>query len=304
MKQPKVRGGPDGLYLFDRDTGINILFDEIEVPQSCWATAPRQVSIALTNVCDLHCPYCYAPKHLSKLGATRLAAWLDELDSNGTVGVGFGGGEPTLYPQLADICQYAAQRTGLAVSFTTHTHHLNTGLVQKLKENVHFLRVSMDGIGRTYETLRGKSFQAFIKQLNYVREIAPFGINFVVNAKTIHDLDNAVTIAHNEGAVEFLLLPEQPVLGKGGIDTKTMHTLQAWAFSYRGSQQISISDVHAEGFPICNPFSKESDLLAYAHIDADGVLRRSSYDLNGVPIGDGGVIEALQNLREQTGGQL
>lgn len=299
-----MRGGPDGLYLFDRDTGVNILLDEIEVPQADWATAPRQVSIALTNACDLHCPYCYAPKHLTKLSMTRIAAWLDELDSNGTVGVGFGGGEPTLYPQLADICQYAAQKTGLAVSFTTHAHHLNTRLVQKLKGNVHFLRVSMDGIGRTYETLRGKSFQAFIKQLNLVRGIAPFGINFVVNAKTIHDLDNAVAIAHNEGAAEFLLLPEQPVLGIGGINAETMHTLRAWVLAYCGLTRISISDTYAENFSICNPFSKESGLLAYAHIDADGVLKRSSYDLNGVPIGDGGVIEALQNLREQTGGQL
>jgi MoaA/NifB/PqqE/SkfB family radical SAM enzyme len=304
MKQPKVRGGPDGLYFFDRDTGVNILLDEIEVPQADWATAPRQVSIALTNACDLHCPYCYAPKHSTKLSITRITAWLDELDNNGTVGVGFGGGEPTLYPSLADICQYAAQKTGLAVSFTTHAHHLNTRLVQKLKGNVHFLRVSMDGIGRTYETLRGKSFQAFIKQLNYVREIAPFGINFVVNIKTIHDLDNAVAIAHNEGAAEFLLLPEQPVLGIGGINGETMHTLRAWVSAYRGRMRISISDTCAENFPVCNPFSKESGLFAYAHIDADGVLKRSSYDLKGVPIGGGSVIKALQNLKKQTGGQL
>jgi MoaA/NifB/PqqE/SkfB family radical SAM enzyme len=172
MSQPKVRGGPDGLYLFDRNTGINILLDEIEVPQLQWATAPRHVSIALTNACDLHCPYCFAPKQFGKLSMTKLIAWLEELDSNSTVGVGFGGGEPTLYPHLVDICQYAAHKTGLAVSFTTHAHRLTSLLVQKLKGNVHFLRVSMDGIGDTYEALRGKSFQAFIRQLNHVRELA------------------------------------------------------------------------------------------------------------------------------------
>ncbi len=304
MRQPKIRSGPDGLYFSDRNTGTNILFDEVEVPQSHWATAPRQVSIALTNACDLHCPYCYAPKHLSKLSATKLVAWLDELDNNGTVGVGFGGGEPTLYPQLADICQYATQRTGLAVTFTTHAHRLNTGLVQQLKGNVHFLRVSMDGVGNTYETLCGKSFQAFIKQLNYVREIAPFGVNFVVNTETIHDLDEAVVIAHNEGATEFLLLPEQPVPGRDGINVETMHILQDWVLAHRGSIRISISDVNAGGFPICNPFKKELGLRAYAHIDAGGVLKRSSFDRYGVAIADGGVIEALQRLESQTREQL
>ncbi len=303
-KHTKVRGGPDGLHLFDRHTGINILFDEISVLKSHWATAPRQVSIALTNMCDLHCPYCFAPKNMSQLSMTKTVAWLDELDRNGTVGVGLGGGEPTLYPQLADICRYAAQRTGLAVSLTTHAHHLSARLVQKLKRNVHFLRVSMDGVGDTYETLRGKSFQAFIEQLNHIREFAPFGINYVVNAQTIHDLDKAVAIAYDQGATEFLLLPEHPNFGKGGINDDTMSTLRAWVLAYHGSIRISISDVNVTGFPTCNPFNKESGLRSYAHIDADGVLKRSSFDQYGVAIEDGGVIEALQRLESETREQL
>ena len=296
MKQVKVRGGPDGLYLFDRNTGINVLLDEIEVPQLHWAIAPRHVSIALTNACDLHCPYCFAPKHLGKLSITKLIAWLDELDSNGTVGVGFGGGEPTLYPHLVDICEYATHRTGLAVSLTTHAHHLNALLVQKLKGNVHFLRVSMDGIGHTYEALRGKSFQSFIEKLNHVRSLAPFGINFVVNAETICDLDDAVAVAYREGAMEFLLLPEQSVNGKGGISIDAMCTLRAWVFAYRGPMRISISDVNIEGFPVCSPFNKELGLRAYAHITADGVLKYSSLDQDGMIIGDDGIIKALQRL--------
>ena len=58
----KVRSGPAGIQLFNRVTGLNILLDEIEIPPESWASAPRHVSIALTNACDLACPYCYAPK--------------------------------------------------------------------------------------------------------------------------------------------------------------------------------------------------------------------------------------------------
>jgi hypothetical protein len=36
------------------------------------------------------------------------------------LGVGFGGGEPTLYPHLVELCHYAAQNTGLAVTLTIH----------------------------------------------------------------------------------------------------------------------------------------------------------------------------------------
>ena len=36
------------LYVFDRITGLNILLDEVPVPASLHARAPRQVSIVLT----------------------------------------------------------------------------------------------------------------------------------------------------------------------------------------------------------------------------------------------------------------
>jgi len=63
----KVRKGPDGIHLFDRNTGVNILLDETIPPSSSWSASPRQVSIALTNACDLVCPHCYAPKRKAVL---------------------------------------------------------------------------------------------------------------------------------------------------------------------------------------------------------------------------------------------
>ena len=142
--QLKVRPGPSGVHLFDRTTGLNVLLDEVQVSPSSWASAPRQVSIALTNACDLACPHCYAPKNPAALNFQRVAAWLRELDANGCLGVGFGGGEPTLYRRFAELCRYAARETGLAVTFTTHAHHLDDELVADLTGSVHFVRVSMD----------------------------------------------------------------------------------------------------------------------------------------------------------------
>jgi len=79
----KARAGPDGVHIFNRVTGANLLINEVTVPVENWSPAPRQVSIALTNACDLKCPHCYAPKHSAKLGLDRLARWLKELDKNG-----------------------------------------------------------------------------------------------------------------------------------------------------------------------------------------------------------------------------
>lgn len=88
----KLRGGPAGLHAFNRATGLNILSEEISVPTALWSRAPRHVSIALTNRCDLACAHCFAPKSRDELRFDSVTRWLAELDANGTLGVGFGGG--------------------------------------------------------------------------------------------------------------------------------------------------------------------------------------------------------------------
>jgi len=295
----KLRSGPSGIHLFNRASGLNVLIDEITPPETIWAPAPRQVSIALTNACDLACSYCYAPKMHANLAYNSLVSWLDELDCNGTIGIGFGGGEPTLYPRFADICAHATQNTGLAVTFTTHGHHLDNALLARIKGNVNFVRVSMDGVGTTYERLRGRQFHLLSERLVALKEIAPFGINYVVNSDTIPDIEKAAIFAEQMGASEFLLLPESKVNGIGGIDAPTLNLLRAWINRYTGRPRLSVSESSAEGMPVCNPFEKEGGLRGYAHINAKGLLMRTSYDENGILIGTDGILSALNQLKKQ-----
>jgi MoaA/NifB/PqqE/SkfB family radical SAM enzyme len=294
----KYRAGPSGIHVFDRTSGLNLLFDEIELVPSLWAAAPRYVSVALTNACDLACPYCYAPKSHAVLDAQILIEWLVELDSNGCLGVGFGGGEPTLFRGFAELCRCVAQETGLAVTFTTHAHHLDKTLIDLLAGNVHFVRVSMDGVGATYEALRGRSFGALRQHLAGLHSLAPFGINYVVNTRTLPDLNCAVSFAAEVGATEFLLLPEQPARGRRGVDGRTLRLLRRWVCAYRGSIPLAVSESGCEGMPACNPLAEETGLRAYAHIDARGVVKRSSYDISGVIVGGDGVLAALNVLRQ------
>jgi sulfatase maturation enzyme AslB (radical SAM superfamily) len=293
----KMRLGPDGIHLFARASGANILIGEIVPPESMWAAAPRQVSIALTNTCDLSCPYCFAPKTRASLAFDRIVSWLAELDANGTIGVGFGGGEPTLYRRFADLCAHTTTNTSLAVTCTTHGHHLDDTLLAQLKGNVHFVRVSIDGIGPTYERLRGRSFEALRRRLTSLNEITPFGINYVVNSATLPDIDSAVMFAQKLGASEFLLLPEQAVDGQGGICDETAEALQEWVAGYSGEMRLAVSEKGADGMPTSDPFEKETGLLAYAHIDATGVLKENSYAPHGVPVDSKGVLVALDALR-------
>jgi hypothetical protein len=82
------RRSSGGLQLFHRESGLNVLFDEVPIPPSEWAVAPRYVSIALTNACDLRCPYCYASKRAARLPTAALRQWLLELAAHECLGVG------------------------------------------------------------------------------------------------------------------------------------------------------------------------------------------------------------------------
>jgi len=293
----KVRLGPAGLHLFNRATGSNILIDEIVPPPASWSLAPRHVSVALTNACDLSCPHCYAPKNFAALDLSKLVRWLIELDANGCLGVGFGGGEPTLYPELCELSSFVEQKTNLAIALTTHGHHLDDRLLAKLTGNLHFVRVSMDGIGPTYESIRGRSFDALFERIGMLKRfLVPFGINFLVNSKTIVDLDAAVRIAEDLGAAQFLLLPEQATKGSTGIRREAASYLRKWVSEYRGSVPLAISENCGAGFPVCNPLQGETGLAAFAHIDASGILKETSYDSKGVPIGDDGIMAAHRKL--------
>ncbi|MFE1296597.1 radical SAM protein [Streptomyces sp. NPDC058731] len=295
----KRRVGPDGMHLFDRRTGLNVLFDEIDVPEEQWAQAPRQVSIALTNACDLACPFCYAPKTAAVLDAARLCAWIDELDEEGCLGVGFGGGEPTLYRRLPQVCRHAAERTDMAVTMTTHAHRFTPQLIEELAGTVNFLRVSVDGVGTTYEKLRNRPFSDVVQRLAHIGKTFRFGINCVVNDATLPDLDSVADLAASTGAKELLLLPERPARGRRGSSPQVVTALHRWAAAYQGPVALTLAEGDTGSLPLAQPLPRETGLRAYAHVDASGTLRRTSYHLAGEPVDDRGILAALDRLQQK-----
>lgn len=294
----KVRLGPDGVHCFDRQSGMNVLLDEVEPPERVWSAAPRQVSIAVTNACDLKCYYCYAPKHHGALEMSDLLSWMDELDQAGALGVGFGGGEPTLYRHLPEICAHAAENTDLAVTMTTHGHRWNADLISRLRGSVNFVRVSVDGVGNTYERLRGRSFARLRDALDAIAADFQWGMNTVINQDTVGELDAIASLAAEHGASEFLLLPEQATAGTPGAEEGTLRALQNWVLAYTGPVPLATSADAGLGVPTADALSREVGLRSYAHIDASGMARTSSYAPSGVCIGKDGVMAALKQLAE------
>lgn len=294
----KVRLSEAGVHLFDRVSGLNVLLDEVHVPAGQISQAPRYLSVALTNACELRCAYCYAPKHAATLDVDRVVAWAVELDGAGCLGVGFGGGEPTAHPRFAKLCAQIAESTSMAVTFTTHGHRLTPGLTDALRGSVHFARLSVDGVGATYERLRRRPFAAVLAAAALLRSVAPFGINMVVNADTIGQLDDLAEFAADVGASELLLLPEQPTAATPGISDADAERLVRWVRTARTRVRLAISRSGLEAsVPTVEAIPGERPLDAHLHVDATGVLRPHAYASAGTPI-EGSILDAVQALRE------
>ncbi len=291
----KLRKTASGVHIFNRTTGMNCLLDEIIPPKDSWSLAPRHISIALTNLCNLSCEHCYAPKHNAYLDLASIVRWACELDGLGAIGIGFGGGEPTLHPDFIEICKQVHDSTALAVSFTSHGHQLSETMVSQLSPYVHFVRLSMDGCGNTYERIRGRSFQVFQDQLGMISSKIRFGVNFVVNDETVGDL-NKINFLHDLGCEELLILPQHATDKVPSISAKTHKQMTSWVAQYSGSMRLSVAAYAQEGLPTCNVFSEEKEIENYAHVDADGFLKETSYSNHGVKINIS-VLDALTKLK-------
>jgi MoaA/NifB/PqqE/SkfB family radical SAM enzyme len=277
----KVRKESRGLHFYDRITGLHILADEVRIPGEDQDEGPEVISIAVTNVCDLSCAFCYAPKSRHALSVPEIIHWCRELDQLGTLEVAFGGGEPTLFNGLAEACRTIWTETTLGISITTHGHHLNEQLWKSLKGFVSIIRVSIDAPEPLYSSIRGLPLAGVIKNIRQMEAQVPIGINTVVNTQTLGGLDELAVIVRDLGAVDWLLLPEIKD-GKFTLSDSEWQRLDNWIISH--SHDLNLRTTSNAKPYLSGPFLLDDALEDYAHISADGYLRRCSYGSTGISL--------------------
>lgn len=267
--------------------------DEAPVePQYC-DVGPELLSIALLNPCDLKCPFCYAPKSNHRLSAEFVFDVCKQFSALGTLEVAFGGGEPTLYSGLGELCRRIWTETDLGISLTTHGHHLTKTLVDELVAYVSIIRVSIDGPEPIYSLLRGRSLADLLPKLSHAAERLPLGINTVVNRTTLPLLDDLAEIVRELGVIDWLLLPET----KSGAFTQAeseWEALDRWISDHSEQMPLRVA-AEAVDF-LTGPFPLAHEPDDYAHIRADRTLCRCSYTGEGILLTGQSIIDALSAL--------
>lgn len=288
----KARIEPQGLHYYCRRSGTHILFDEIRTQPSDFSLAPRTVSIAITDECDFTCSYCYVNLRDRYLSKDEIILYCKELDKLGTFDVAFGGGEPTLHPDLADICKAIWNETELGISITTHGHNLNRNYISSLKNNLSFVRISIDGVEPIYSKLRKRPLSDLLLNLELLSGQIPFGINAVMNKLTIDHLDELKNLFIEYGACELLLLPMWHQ-GKFVLTNKDWNALSIWIEQNYNEIPIRVSSESKKYLDLPFLFTDEAWDNDYGFIGIDRVFKKNSFTREGLEMSNYDNLEKL-----------
>jgi len=167
-------------------------------PLMCW--------YSITEECDLHCKFCFADSHEpwdNELTTQEVYDLLDNIAEAGTRAIVFGGGEPTLRPDLLDVMRYAARYKGMFVALNTHGQHLTRTLVRGLANaGVSQVKVSVDGLRESHDWNRGTG--TFDKCVQALKNCVDIGIGSIIwiatiSQKNYHEVPQMVEMAMGLG---------------------------------------------------------------------------------------------------------
>ena len=145
----QVRQDGANWVLFNRHSGtkMRMSFDANAQPY-VKSSVPELVDLKITNYCAYGCEFCYQSSTKAGVHAdlNNIKKILKALGEQGVFEVAIGGGEPTHYPDLAEVLTYAAEHQ-IVPNFTTFgTDWLkNERLVEAVRAHVGAIGVSVHG---------------------------------------------------------------------------------------------------------------------------------------------------------------
>lgn len=159
----------------------------------------RQVYYAITDGCNLRCPYCYAsslnrlPGELSTEESMDLVSQIAEMGAQQII---FTGGEPTLRKDLFPIVEHALDLGLTANIITNGTLIKNAAMAQRFAELFNMVTISLDGsTAESHDRTRGKgSFATTHRALKLLNDagVVP-QINHIVTSDNVQELEAFAT---------------------------------------------------------------------------------------------------------------
>jgi hypothetical protein len=142
--------------------------------------APRVLLFAVTNACNLTCPFCYRNQQSPSLWRyDSLLRFCREADAWGVLEVAFGGGEPMVFPRWRELICELHETTRLCINFTTNGTLLSESFLRGIAGHYGQIRLSI------YDD---NNWPATVRLL--VRCNARFGVNWLITPRELRAIDS------------------------------------------------------------------------------------------------------------------
>ena len=197
---------PEGLLLYDRGTGLNVLLDSFKHENAF--DKPLYAQVKVTNKCNLHCDFCSQRSDAvfdHEWTFDELFSLFKYLDEWKLEGIALGGGEPFTFPRLAELVRKTWNETGLDISITSNGLLIRDEDLKALAGNVGEIRVSC------------WAAQDLKKVRRLIGKGVHIGINTILFANGIDTVREIIHGALDIGVDDFLILQCRP-LGRAGAE--------------------------------------------------------------------------------------
>jgi radical SAM protein with 4Fe4S-binding SPASM domain len=186
----------------------------------------KMVYYAITDGCNLRCPYCYASSEKPLPGQLTTAESMNLVEQAAEMGASlivFTGGEPMMRRDLFDVVRHA-RACGLSANIITNGTFVRTAeTAARMAELFDVITVSMDGPTREqHEKTRGRG--TFAKTVKALRLLNEQGVKPIINH--VLSKDSAQTIEEfaefiSGFDIAFVRCMQQSTLGRGRDDDGT-----------------------------------------------------------------------------------
>jgi Fe-coproporphyrin III synthase len=224
----------------------------VSAPEGAPLRAPIHVRIKPINACNQTCWYCaYRASRLTlgsgmdvrdRISREKMLEIVDDLIAMDVRAVTFsGGGEPLIYPHLAETVRRLAAG-GIQIGCLTNGAALRGDVAEALAEHATWIRVSIDAWdGASYARSRRVRLDLFDRVLKNVErfvaiaEDCSLGFSFVANRENADHIFDFCTIAKSIGARHVKV--SACVVGNDAIENNQYH--------------VSISEIVADEIDRC-----------------------------------------------------
>lgn len=175
----------------------------------------------VTYSCNLHCPYCYAPKNKNYISLENNRLFLNKLVKLNTQNIVLIGGEPMMHPYLDKLIDDIYKAGIHSISIITNGTILKMEVLEKIIEYKIDIQVSVDGHTEELNSpTRGKG--SLKKVLSNIKILQDNSVNYAVMqvltketikfSKEFSDYFSNMGIAHGFFLVKQATDKERPTL--------------------------------------------------------------------------------------------